>query len=193
MPIVERTPRACFDVFTNHVSRLVAATITDRYPILSIPTETKLKLSFRSGSEVAAPIETARHGRLFFYLGQALEAVPEDDGFRLQTRQYWYRIQEDSTYQSDALIRWEYDATTGRDRHARHHTQIASEVEFGDGTLNLNKAHLPTGWVTFEEVIRFLIHDLGVVPPCGDVWPEKLEESERKFYEEFSSKGYRNE
>lgn len=52
------------------------------------------------------------------------------------------------------------------------------------GAIDLNKAHLPTGWVTIEEVIRFLIVALGVDPPCGQEWPKKLAESQRAFYPE---------
>jgi hypothetical protein len=33
----------------------------------------------------------------------------------------------------------------------------------GDGQLDLDKAHLPTGWVTMEEVIGFLIVERGVI------------------------------
>jgi hypothetical protein len=50
--------------------------------------------------------------------------------------------------------------------------------------------HIPTGWALIEEVIRFLIHDLGMEPPCGDRWPEILEESENKFFKEFTDKGW---
>ncbi len=50
---------------------------------------------------------------------------------------------------------------------------------------------MPTGWVTIEEVIRFLIVDLELKPPCGDDWPSTLAESERAFFEEFASKRYR--
>ncbi|HTU98796.1 MAG TPA: hypothetical protein VMF14_23290, partial [Solirubrobacteraceae bacterium] len=84
--------------------------------------------------------------------------------------------------------------TTDRTRYSRHHTQMAATVDLGGGAvLDLNKAHVPTGWVTFEEVIRFVIHDLGVKPPCGDeAWPGLLEDSERKFHEEFSGRDYRD-
>jgi hypothetical protein len=44
--------------------------------------------------------------------------------------------------------------------------------------------------VTIEEIIRFLIHDLGV-QPVSDDWPLKLEESEREFFENFTSKRYK--
>jgi hypothetical protein len=194
MPIIERTPKAAFDVFTDHVRRLVASTVSVRYPLIAVPSETKLVLSFREGNvPIAIPIDTEGYGRVFFYLGQALEAVADSGGYRLTTKQYWYRLQLEPASTAKAVLRWEYDATTERDRHARHHTQIAAAVQLGAGSLNLNKAHIPTGWVTFEEVIRFLIHDLGLAPPCGDDWPNELANSEREFFENFSGKRYRDE
>lgn len=36
-----------------------------------------------------------------------------------------------------------------------------------------------------EDIIRFLITDLGYKPPCGDRWSDVLQESERKCHEEF--------
>ncbi len=190
MPIVERTPRACFDVFTAHLRGLVASTVTRRHPIGEVPTRTRLQVGFREEVPVAVPIDT-RFGRLFFYLGQALEAVPEEGRFRLTTRQYWYRLQQGPTFQEQAVIRWEYDTTTDRSEHARHHAQMRATIDVGDGALDLNKAHLPTGWVTIEEVIRFLIVDLGMTPPCGDDWPDVLEESERMFFEDFTGKRHK--
>ena len=68
---------------------------------------------------------------------------------------------------------------------------MATRLAIGDGELDLDKAHLPTGWVTIEEVIRFLIFDLGMQPPCGDSWPDLLEKSERKFFEDFTGKRHR--
>jgi hypothetical protein len=109
---------------------------------------------------------------------------------RLATRQYWYRIQPQPD--GRAVIRWEYDRDTDSNRHARHHVQIRSTAELGNGDhLDLDKLHTPTGWVTIEEVARFLVHDLGVTPPCGDSWPKVLAASERAFYEDFTSKRYR--
>ena len=191
MPIIERTPQGCFEVFTAHMRELVAATITSRYPLSGIATAdgTRLTLSFREISPVAVPIDTA-YGRLFFYLGQALEAVPEGRAFRLKTRQYWYRLQHGPDLSSKAAIRWEYDRTTPRDRHCRNHAQAAAQLPFGEGTLDLDRVHLPTGWVTIEEVIRFLIHELGMQPPCGDEWWERVITSESRFFAEFSGKGY---
>ena len=45
--------------------------------------------------------------------------------------------------------------------------------------------------MTMEEVIRFLIIELGVKPPCGDDWPSVLATSERAFFEQFTGKRYK--
>jgi hypothetical protein len=60
----------------------------------------------------------------------------------------------------------------------------------GGNNLDLNKAHVPTAYVTIEEIIRFLIVDLGIKPPCGETWGAELARSERQFYEDFSGKRY---
>lgn len=189
MPIVARTSAECFDRFRNHLARLVADTVTTTYPLTQKrPEQGRTIIGFRQGELVGVPLDT-RFGRVYFYLSQSLKTVQRDDGlFRLKTRQYWYRLQADASRGAQAILRWEYDAETKRDRHARNHMQIPAEVPIGDGIIDLNKAHLPTGWVTIEEVIRFLIVDLGVEPPCADDWPQILHESETMFYEKFTGK-----
>jgi hypothetical protein len=67
---------------------------------------------------------------------------------------------------------------------------VASTVTLGGGNIDLNRAHAPSGWVTIEEILRFLIHDLGVTP-VDDGWPVALEESEQEFFENFTSKRYK--
>lgn len=189
MPITGRTARECFETFGKHMSGLVAATVTTQ-PLMVLHEHERTTLSFRAGSRVATPIDT-RHGQLYFYLGQALEAVEENRLFRLKTRAYWYRLQHSPEAKSKAVIRWEYDSTTATHRHARHHAQLDATVTLGDSALEFNKAHLPTGWVTIEEVIRFLIVDLGMQPLCGAGWPNVLAESERLFFEKFTGKRWR--
>jgi hypothetical protein len=112
--------------------------------------------------------------------------------FRLRTREYWYRLQVKPDLKEKALIRWEYKSNPEQSKpsYCRNHVQIQMQALLGEGGIDLDKAHLPTGWVTIEEVIRFLIVDLEVEPPCKEEWPEKLAESERAFYEEYVPKRY---
>lgn len=49
-------------------------------------------------------------------------------------------------------------------------------------SLELHKLHPPTGRISIESVVRFLIEDLGVVPRRAD-WPAILDRNERLFRE----------
>jgi hypothetical protein len=189
MPIVARTSAECFDIFRGHVAKLLADTVTQKHPLTQTkPERGRTIIGFRQGELVGVPLKT-RFGRVYFYLSQSLRTVKQDGGsFRLETRQYWYRVQTSKSRGAQAILRWEYDAETQRDGHARHHMQMPAAIAIGEGSIDLNKAHLPTGWVTIEEVIRFLIVDLGVEPPCGEGWPGVLHASERRFFEEFTGK-----
>lgn len=189
MPIRERTAKKCVDVFTDHISGLIADTVPTKSPIHSWrPNDDFAILGFREGAPTAVPLET-NLGTLHLYVSQAVDAVREGrNKYRLRTLRYWYRVQEEPDPTTQALVRWEYDRDTDHARHARHHMQLPATLEAGNGTLDLNKAHLPTGWVTIEEVIRFLIVDLDMQPPCGDDWPAKLRVSEDAFFQKFTGK-----
>jgi hypothetical protein len=52
----------------------------------------------------------------------------------------------------------------------------------GADDIELKQVQIPTGWVTVEEVIRFLVHELGV--RCkARTWNKILLDSEEKFRE----------
>lgn len=53
---------------------------------------------------------------------------------------------------------------------------------------NLQHWHPPTGWVTLEEVLRFCIVDLGVIP-LSDRWSQILRESDERFKADFVGPG----
>jgi hypothetical protein len=87
MPIIGRTPAECVDTFRRHVARLVSKTITTRFPVRVIERAPRMIMSLSDGA-APLPLDT-NVGRVFFSLGQALEAVREDDGaFRLRTIEY---------------------------------------------------------------------------------------------------------
>lgn len=188
MPIVGRTPDECFNRFRKHLGELVSATLTDHPIVRHRMPDTKLVVGFRSGEQpIAVPIKT-KFGRLFFYLGQKLVAVPmKEKGYQLQTEEYWYRLHSTASVGTPALIRWEYKKTPhDTTDYCRHHIQIRSKVRVAAGTkLNLDKLHIATGYTLIEYVLRFLIRDLGAPPPCGDEWPKVLARSEKVFREEF--------
>lgn len=190
MPISGRTPEECYDVFLGAVRPLVSSILGDQVYLDC----RRLDADDRERTleiQPAARMES-RHGHLFLYIAQRLAAEEDEKGFRLRTLKYWYRILPSDDARAQALIRWEYDRDLKRDgpSPARNHVQIHGRVSLGNNELDLNKLHMPTGWTTIEEVFRFAIYDLGVRPKCGDAWPDRLVESEKAFYEQFTGKRY---
>lgn len=81
---------------------------------------------------------------------------------------------------------WQYSRKRDGDKtYCRHHLHVhESKSKLPKASLDLNKAHLPTGWITIEEFLRFLIHELGAKTKCAD-WSNVLEKSEHTFYNDF--------
>lgn len=82
-------------------------------------------------------------------------------------------------------MRWEYhpDVQEGYGRfYSERHLHVAATLPDAPGGSNrqiaLKRLHLPTGTLTLAGVIRFLITDLGVSPPCGDEWESRVREGE---------------
>jgi hypothetical protein len=66
-----------------------------------------------------------------------------------------------------ALIRWEFAPETAG-QHPHHHLQLDSRmVALADKTLDLDRLHTPTGHVCLEDVIWFVVQQLGARPACG--------------------------
>lgn len=192
MPIEGRSPRECAERFREHVAELLSKTINPIVPLLLYEgtRDASFGVSFRQGKKIAAlPLET-RYGRLFFHLAQVVEAQKVGKAYRLRTMAYWYRVQATAGLrEADALLRWEYDRSHDPRQPGppRHHLQAPAQIKWETHTLDLNKIHTPSGWVTIEELLRFLIVELGVSPASPD-WPTIVADSEDVFFQEFSGK-----
>jgi hypothetical protein len=119
------------------------------------------------------------------YLGQVCESRLLGQLHRLQTVKYTYTLTPSGA--QEPLFRWEYVRDIGDDRWCRHHLQgpLALPVNDRGGIVSLNDWHLPTGYVPFEEVLRFCVVDLGVTPLAAD-WHEVLRESYERFKADFT-------
>ena len=191
MALTGRTPRECFGQFEQHVRTLISATIPTSAIIKGVqldPAEgvNRMMLAFLRGDPTVVPIDT-QYGHLFLGLFQTLSAVEEKGRYVLKTDTYNYRIQATPDERCNALIRWEYDSATPLDGPSRHHVQTQSSVAIPGLTLDLDRLHTPTGWVTIEEIVRFLIVDLGM-KPAREGWADILGRSEKQFMETFSPK-----
>lgn len=112
----------------------------------------------------------------------------EDDGrHRLRTVSYRYTLTPEGA--REPLLRWEYEKVPGGGgRYCRHHRQGGVPLQFGRAEVPLNELHLPTGFVTIEEILRFCIVDLGVRYLSED-WHEILTNSYERFKTDFAPKG----
>ncbi len=177
-----RDPKEVFETFRDHLGRLLNRTITDApLSLIHARNEDRAQVAFRRGqASIAAPVFT---NDLFLYIGQVLRVAQQRDGsWKLRTVQYRYRIQGSAGLEDEDCLRWEYVSREVRDTaHCRHHLHLQGEYTLGPRrTIPLAKVHIPTGWVTVEEIIRFLITELDVRPK-EQGWEKLLRESEEAF------------
>ncbi len=139
-----------------------------------------MNIAFRRGGPLRASLAT-RFGNMAPYIGQVLGFEDRTGGrVRLITVEYKYTLGFEAS--DEPLLRWEYVRTRpdgARRPWCRHHLQGGVTLPLGDG-VTLNDFHLPTGYVTIEDIIRFCIVDLGVAP-LSEEWNTILDESYEQF------------
>lgn len=187
MAITGRTAFEAAKTFTDHLNRVLSQTVTGQRLICTDTEPDRFYVSFRrDGDPVAAVLRTS-HGPMEFFLAQRCDAVrTAKSRYRLRTLAYTYTLTVPG--EPEPWVRWEYV------RHrepsgavwARHHVQGLIRAPLGASDVGLNDWHLPTGYVPVEDVLRFCLADLGVKPLRED-WSEILEESYRRFREDFTA------
>lgn len=182
--LVGDRPSDVFRQFREHIGRLLNITVTDARLSLRHSQEVPYAtINFRDEDEIATAV-SLRGSRLFLYLSQDLIVEPQrDKSWKLRTMAYTYHLLEGAHPDSRWLIRWEYVSKDRRAmNHPRHHVHLPLKLDTLDGELDFSALHLSTGWVTVEEVIRFLIVEVGVCPK-SPTWNDELIASEEKFKE----------
>jgi hypothetical protein len=184
MPIQGQTLREAAQRFCDHVNYVLTRTVTEtRLVVFDVPP--RIQVTFRQGGQpIEARLQT-RFGPMRFYFGQVCESVRTPDGIH-ELRTIAYRYTLTSENDTEPLLRWEYVKFPPADAlWCRHHLQGPVRLQIQEHSLSLNDLHLPTGYVPFEEVLRFCIVDLGVSPLASD-WDRVLRESYDLFKTEFT-------
>lgn len=121
-------------------------------------------------SESPLELGSDRLGRLGVALDQQYVLVETEgrasDRWKVSTRAYRYRIDGDG---GSEMASWHWHPEVGPPRPHAH-------VQHGP----LAGLHLPTGRVSIEGILRFLIVELGV-PPLRDDWQEVLDVAQEEF------------
>jgi hypothetical protein len=94
--------------------------------------------------------------------------------WRVSSRAYHYEL---TTADGRQLLRYDWHPT-GRSAVTRPHVHLRRHA----APIDLSRAHVPTGRVSPEAVVRFAIEELGV-PALRSDWRTVLDEAERSFVE----------
>ncbi len=190
MSISARTPREAFQTFQDHLNRTLNKVLTRTRLRFSVRNATQEKTSLAFFDRQARPVAVRLHPSSPWYLSirQELQAIPEGRGYTLRTLQYAYRIQRTPSVRDEAEVRFEYVSPTIDPTfpYSRHHVQFHRAFQDVREGFSPNKLHIPTGEITIEQVIRFLMADLGV-PPLIETWDEELRKSEGQSREWMST------
>lgn len=120
------------------------------------------------------PTPLGRGAALFLRFAHEIRVAQRADDWEIQTVSYGYWLQDRFGYEF-VLYQWETSErspVTTPHVHVRALTAVAT-VRPAEAQLppashallgRLGKAHLPTGFVTFPEILRMVVADLGVAP-----------------------------
>ena len=123
------------------------------------------------------------HGppRLSLSPSQLFKIVPDEryqGEYKAQTLAYIYAVYVEAESLEDAeVVAWHWHPLT---TPARIQPHLHVHADHRLSGLSLSKLHIPTGRVSFEQVVRFLVDDFQVVPQRHD-WRDVIAESEERF------------
>ena len=201
MPLTGDTPKQCFDRFRSFVAELVAKTLVTDAVVLCPKIsgdgdDTRRVLTLGPQAAKAIRLKSAKHGEVHVSLRQSLHVLSEGQRYRLRTQAYAYALYDREPGPThDPLFRWEYVADpdpNGLWCRSHFHVGIGRAprdpitVAIGNAKADLDRLHVPTGFVLIEHVVRFLINDLQV--PGLEGWDAELRRCEDRFFAEFNSR-----
>jgi hypothetical protein len=103
------------------------------------------------------------------------EAEGDRGPWTASTVEYVYELSDQG---GDPIATWHWHPSTTRSEDEAHWPHI--HAYGARDPLTLHKLHLPTGRVSIEAVVRFLINDLDVIPRRDD-WSDILNRHEERF------------
>ena len=179
MPRVGKAANKLFTTFKDHFNKVLHKTVTE-VPLKEIDHGDRRLLQFSKGfTPICVPIG---RGDYYLFVGQTMALAEDRREQRIRTLAYEYRLTGGPNFSDDpCLLRWEYKASDLVPKgFPRHHLQIKASINDVEPELDLSKLHIPSGWITIEELMRFLITELKITPRDAD-WDRILREGEDKF------------
>jgi len=186
MSIFNKNPNELFKDFVDYINWVLNKTITE-HPLFWVSLGPSYIAQMQFTRSKAVKIGSSPFS---FSIVQTLVANNEHNikeferQYRLETHEYHYHIYRKTT--KDPIVRFEYERKLRwKAKHCRHHCHLL----FKKWGINFKKVHVPTGWVLIEDLIRFIIVDLGCPTLCNEEkWRVLLDKSEDDFFKNRSSK-----
>jgi hypothetical protein len=205
MSMVGRSIEEAARKLTDHLNGVLCRTLTEtRLQLTSTRNAPCVNIGFRShGGHAEGACFSSDYGQLSLSLSQNFESLAGADGMHdLRTTGYWYYLFDSG---GRSFMRWEYSRfyptretwplNQGKlDKdwvepkyYPRHHTQVETTLDRNGRILDLDRLHVPTGYVPIEDIVRFCIEDLGArFRHRASDWHQVLQESYHLFCQDFT-------
>lgn len=172
-----KTPNEAFDAYAKPLKAVLGC----------ITRETLLKRTVaKSEDENGFPLQEfffvknpvrLRDSALTFNFSQYFRVVWKNTAFKVKTESYTYEIEDETSGHELFAFHWEPNAPNSKILFPHMHIGFVLK----DEKLRLdNKAHIPTGRVSVEDVVVFLISELHVIP-LNPEWEKIIREKRHAF------------
>jgi hypothetical protein len=169
-----RTPREAVDAFLTPLKNVVGC-VTDEGLVARYPGrgEQWHAVAFQSGFAILDRANGLTLKLALFHRYTVVKEAGDRGPWTVRTAEWKYEVSDQS---DEVIVDFHWHPVSGR-------TQWPHVHAYGDrGSMTMDRLHIPTGRVSIESVIRFLIEDLGVVTRRPD-WDRVLTQSEILFLE----------
>jgi hypothetical protein len=171
-----RTPHEAVHTFLTPLKAVVGCITSEGFVVRGTRAAGERQTAHFQDGFAILNLRTGQTLSLELYHRYIVSEVEGDRGpWTASTVEYVYELGDQG---GDLIAAWHWHPATTR---ADDVSQWPHLHAYGaPDPLTLNKLHLPTGRVSLEAIVRFVIEDLEVVPRRSD-WASVLEQHEQEF------------
>lgn len=180
----KNTPEQAYNRYIDRLERALGC-ISAKRLVLAEPTKFQLNADYPLVLNNNDPVLLRGEVNVYLSAGQRFRIVEDKEvkqgPYRVHTVEYWYQI--DCPKDTEIFTyHWKPESTT-TPLEREPHIHLGSSVVANDVVLmrkQFSKLHIPTGRVSIESVVRFLIGEIKVQPIVNE-WETVLDEGQQLF------------
>lgn len=172
-----KTPNEVFDAYAKPLKAVLGCITRETLLRRTIPGhENENGFPLQEFFFVKNPVRL-RGAALVFNFSQYFRVVWRNTAYKVKTESYTYEIEDEESGHELLAFHWEPNAPNSKILFPHMHIGFALK----DESLRINnKAHIPTGRVPVEDVVSFLISELGIAPLSPE-WEKTIREKRHAF------------